>query len=76
MVEVTHHGEAFHRGACKKCHCEFNFCLKDINYDKDNSKFPYYFSCPECRTVWCGDTVRVITFTLENNYRLYQPSSF
>ena len=43
MVEVTQHGEAFHKGACKKCHCEFNFSLRDISYDKDNSKFPFIF---------------------------------
>ena len=77
MVEVTQHGEAFHQGVCKRCHCEFNFCLSDINYDKNDSEYPFYFSCPECGGIYKGDTAKVVTFMLEKNYRLnYQPSPF
>ena len=77
MVEVTQHGDAFYQGACKRCHCEFNFCLRDIDYDEDDSKYPFYFSCPECRGIYKGATAKAVALMLESNYRLnYQPSSF
>lgn len=72
MIQITKHGNAYHKGLCRYCKCEFNFFNLDIIKDElSNNKYPYKFICPECFKVFRTDKLQTMTKLLEYWYNIY-----